>query len=117
MASLKSKLIKLLLDYNVKIGQKLLNLRSFYVAEVYAEENETIDFRDFPEESKGILILNQAVIDSRMDECLKCEHLFKPTKSCKKCGCFMKVKTLYKNAKCPIGKWGKVEEKRVAHVI
>ena len=117
MASLKIKLIKFLLDYNVKIGQKLLNLRSFYVAEVYAEENETIDFRDFPEESKGILILNQAVIDSRMDECLKCEHLFKPTKSCKKCGCFMKVKTLYKNAKCPIGKWGKVEEKRVAHVI
>ena len=117
MASLEIKLIKFLLDYNIKIGQKLLDLRTFYEADIYAEENEKMDYRYMPEGIKKYLIHDQAVIDSRMDECLKCEHLFKPTKSCKKCGCFMRVKTKFKTAKCPIGKWGRVEEKRVAPVI
>tara|TARA_R100000008_G_C3490541_1_gene118490 strand:- start:105 stop:326 length:222 start_codon:yes stop_codon:yes gene_type:complete len=42
---------------------------------------------------------------SRWAECQSCEYLFKPTGTCKKCGCFMKLKTKLKNAKCPIGKW------------
>lgn len=41
----------------------------------------------------------------RMQVCMDCEHLFKPTRQCKQCGCFMKVKTRMKNATCPIGKW------------
>lgn len=48
--------------------------------------------------------------DSRYDVCLGCEELFKPTRTCKKCGCFMALKTWLKDAQCPINKWGQVED-------
>lgn len=41
----------------------------------------------------------------RYDICKKCEWLFAPTNSCKKCGCFMAVKTYIPYQSCPIGKW------------
>ena len=41
----------------------------------------------------------------KLNICLSCEHLFQPTKTCKKCGCFMDLKTKLKNTVCPIGKW------------
>jgi hypothetical protein len=47
------------------------------------------------------------VQEQRMDMCLQCEHLFRPTKQCKKCGCFMGIKTWVRDLECPIGKWGK----------
>jgi hypothetical protein len=43
--------------------------------------------------------------ERRLDLCLSCEHLFKPTDSCKKCGCFVRAKTWLKDAKCPLNKW------------
>jgi hypothetical protein len=43
--------------------------------------------------------------EERLNLCLSCEHLFKPTNSCKKCGCFVKAKTWLKDAKCPLNKW------------
>lgn len=42
---------------------------------------------------------------SRMDICLACPELIKVTKQCKNCGCFMHLKTLLAEAKCPLGKW------------
>jgi hypothetical protein len=41
----------------------------------------------------------------RMSICNSCEFLFTPTKSCRKCGCFMTSKSKLESAKCPIGKW------------
>lgn len=41
----------------------------------------------------------------RLSTCEKCEFLFKPTFSCKKCGCFMKIKAKIDSMNCPIGKW------------
>jgi len=41
----------------------------------------------------------------RLDVCRVCPRLFKPTMTCKECGCFMKIKTLIKTVSCPIGKW------------
>ena len=41
----------------------------------------------------------------RYDLCKACPRLFKPTRTCKECGCFMAAKTWLKNADCPIGKW------------
>lgn len=41
----------------------------------------------------------------RLEICKECPRLFAPTFTCKECGCFMKVKTQLKNAKCPLGKW------------
>jgi hypothetical protein len=42
---------------------------------------------------------------TRLSLCMSCEHLFEPTNSCKKCGCFVGAKTWIKDAKCPLGKW------------
>lgn len=43
--------------------------------------------------------------ESRLAICRTCEY-FKPrTEQCRKCGCFMKLKTSLEQAKCPIGKW------------
>lgn len=41
----------------------------------------------------------------RMDICSSCPELTKRTKQCKKCGCFMELKTELELSKCPIGKW------------
>jgi len=41
----------------------------------------------------------------RMDICRSCEFFRSKTETCKKCGCFMKLKTKLERAHCPIGKW------------
>lgn len=43
--------------------------------------------------------------DMRYKTCLECPELIQVTKQCKKCGCFMNVKTKLESAKCPLGKW------------
>lgn len=43
----------------------------------------------------------------RLDMCLKCEHFLKLTRQCKKCGCFMDLKTWVRDLECPVGKWSK----------
>lgn len=48
---------------------------------------------------------DRATRDTRMDICNGCDRLFKPTKSCKECGCFMALKTWIEVSVCPIGKW------------
>jgi hypothetical protein len=42
---------------------------------------------------------------SRLEICKGCEWFRQKTQTCKKCGCFMKLKTTLEKAKCPIGKW------------
>jgi hypothetical protein len=41
----------------------------------------------------------------RLDLCKQCEFYRERTNQCKKCVCFMKLKTSLVHAKCPIGKW------------
>ena len=41
----------------------------------------------------------------RLEICKGCEWFRPKTQTCKKCGCFMKLKTTLEKAKCPIGKW------------
>lgn len=43
--------------------------------------------------------------DQRYNICKECPMLINISKQCKKCGCFMKVKTKLLHATCPIGKW------------
>ena len=45
------------------------------------------------------------VVTARRKTCSECPRLFKPTFTCKECGCFMKIKSRLKLAKCPLGKW------------
>ena len=41
----------------------------------------------------------------RFEICKACPELIKPTHQCKKCGCFMQLKTKLEIATCPLGKW------------
>lgn len=43
--------------------------------------------------------------EKRMEICNKCPSMLLGV--CRKCGCFVKIKTMIKLAECPINKWGK----------
>jgi hypothetical protein len=43
--------------------------------------------------------------NTRLEICKGCPELIQLTTTCKKCGCFMAVKTKLKASTCPIGKW------------
>jgi len=43
-------------------------------------------------------------VNERWATCQTCPELGSNNR-CKQCGCFMKLKTKIKAAKCPIGKW------------
>lgn len=45
------------------------------------------------------------VQEYRYNICQGCEKLYKPTDTCKSCGCFMKVKTWIPQRSCPLKKW------------
>ena len=49
--------------------------------------------------------VNSEVAKKRLQICLKCPHLLMKTGSCKKCGCFVSVKTQYADQFCKLGKW------------
>ena len=41
----------------------------------------------------------------RLEICKGCVYYRQLSNTCRKCGCFMKLKTQLEHAKCPIGKW------------
>jgi hypothetical protein len=45
------------------------------------------------------------IAEERLNICLSCDKLYKPTKSCKLCGCFMAAKTKLAKQACPVKKW------------
>jgi hypothetical protein len=47
----------------------------------------------------------QSLADQRFEICKACPELIKLSKQCKKCGCFMAVKTKLQAATCPLEKW------------
>lgn len=49
--------------------------------------------------------VSQDVQEKRYSICSSCPELLNSTKQCKKCGCFMPVKTKLQNATCPLHKW------------
>jgi hypothetical protein len=48
---------------------------------------------------------SKEIRDERFDICKQCRYLSKPTYTCKKCGCFMAMKTWLKDAQCPCYRW------------
>lgn len=44
---------------------------------------------------------------TRLGECNTCPSLIKLTGNCGECGCFVKLKTQYKQEECPLQKWSK----------
>jgi len=49
--------------------------------------------------------VDEGLSNERFSICKACPELIKLTKQCKKCGCFMAVKSKMKLASCPLGKW------------
>lgn len=49
--------------------------------------------------------LSKEESDARHDICKACPELIKLTDQCRKCGCFMSIKSKIKHATCPMGKW------------
>jgi len=45
------------------------------------------------------------VATARYEICSQCPELTEHTKQCKKCMCFMVLKTKLKHASCPLKKW------------
>ena len=45
------------------------------------------------------------VYEKRIDICKSCVYYFKPTGTCKMCGCFMKIKARISGMDCPKGYW------------
>jgi hypothetical protein len=50
-------------------------------------------------------LASDKVYNERLAICKGCEHYFKPTGTCTKCGCFMRVKAKLSNLSCPIKLW------------
>ena len=47
----------------------------------------------------------QDEVAARFEVCKTCEFFLPRSERCKKCGCFMRLKTTLQQASCPIGKW------------
>ena len=105
----KLKVVKFLLDINIKIGRRL----AFHHAKLSAgkevdevAKKQKFDLRGMKERVKAVMLHDQDIIDKRWAICEGCEFLDKNNR-CEKCGCFMKVKTRVATVACPIGKWDK----------
>jgi len=105
--------LKYLLKFNIIIGKKLTYLIARYEAEDEIEgaiKSQKFDMRGISERFKNVIIHDEDIVNKRMDICKSCEFLLKPANNCKKCGCFMGVKTKIATSRCPIGKWEKEYE-------
>lgn len=48
--------------------------------------------------------------EERMKICVECDRFNETLSQCRECGCFMKAKTKWPMAVCPINKWGRYKE-------
>jgi len=67
------------------------------------KDNGDVEFTDLFDPSQPRS--DKDLIESRLAVCNGCEWFHKRLHKCRKCGCFMKLKTTLKQASCPLGKW------------
>ena len=69
----------------------------------YMKDNGDVEFLDLfdPNQKKA----DPDLMKERLAICNECPWLNKSFVKCRKCGCFMKLKTTLMSAKCPEGKW------------
>ena len=67
------------------------------------KDNGDVEFLDLfdPNQQKA----DRELVESRLAICNTCPWFSKNLKRCRKCGCFMKLKTTLIQAKCPEGHW------------
>ncbi len=52
------------------------------------------------------VIASKDVLDGRIDRCITCAMFEASSRQCRKCTCFVDVKTLFAPESCPLKKWG-----------
>ena len=50
-------------------------------------------------------LVSKVIYKDRLNTCRGCKHYFKPTGSCKVCGCFMRIKASISVMECPKQYW------------
>jgi hypothetical protein len=75
-----------------------------YLDKLKDKISATLDYKS--KLSKFILPAEEK--NKRIDICNSCEFLFTPTRSCKKCGCFVDGKAALARSECPMSKWPKI---------
>ena len=70
---------------------------------VSMKDNGEVEFLDLfdPRQPRS----DKDAIEERLAICNQCPWLDKRLMKCRKCGCFMKLKTTLKKASCPLDKW------------
>lgn len=85
-------------------------------------QNENQDLPSLPEQGKNLakftfevvqdaislnttLMVTDSVQKERLKICFECPYFVKKSSRCNQCGCYMKVKTKFSAAECPIQKW------------
>jgi len=53
----------------------------------------------------GTESLTEKEKEKRLEICRSCNFFDQRSNRCKKCGCYMPIKTTWRSQKCPIGKW------------
>jgi hypothetical protein len=67
------------------------------------KENGDVEFLDLFDPRKPRSENDE--IARRLEICKTCPFFLARSQRCRKCGCFMQLKTTLKQAKCPVGKW------------
>lgn len=57
------------------------------------------------QDAMSSFVAPEDIVQGRMSICEICPELLPTTKTCKKCGCFMTMKTRLNMASCPLSKW------------
>lgn len=67
------------------------------------KDNGDVEFFDLfdPKQPRS----EEELVEYRMSICKQCPFFSKGSQRCKKCGCFMKLKSTLRQASCPVGKW------------
>jgi hypothetical protein len=56
------------------------------------------------------MLATKPTFKQRIKICGACDRLFRPTWTCKECGCFMGFKARLAGQSCPLGKWQPEDE-------
>ena len=65
------------------------------------------DLNKVPKMFHRFLVFDEKILKERWDACMGCEFLTNNLR-CKKCGCWMRIKSRVARMKCPEGKWSNI---------
>ena len=72
-------------------------------------EKEELNISSLPDFSENLTeehsVASTKEIQARLDICEQCEFFNQFKIECYKCGCFLRIKTVWKKEKCPLNKW------------